>query len=258
MTTASSSASSTSARPLAGQAAFVTGGSRGIGAAIVRRLARDGAAVAFSYSAAQAQADALVRDIQAEGGRARALRIDSADAAALQAGIDEAAREFGRLDILVNNAGVLRLGSVDTFSLEDLDRTLAVNVRAVYVGAQAAARHMGTGGRIVNIGSTNADRMPFAGGSAYAMSKAALKGLVQGMARDLGPRGITINNVQPGPIDTEMNPADGEMAEGVRSFMALPHYGHTDDIAGMVAYLVGPEGGFVTGASLNIDGGFAA
>ena len=255
--TAISSASATSG-VLAGKAAFVTGGTRGIGAAIVRRLARDGAAVAFSYATSQGPADELVRSIEAEGGRALALRIDSADADALKAGVDQAARHFGRLDILVNNAGVFVGGPVDTFPLADFDRTMAVNVRAVFVATQAAVAHMKAGGRIVNVGSTNADRMPFAGGGVYAMSKSALKGLVQGFARDLGPRGITINNVQPGPVDTDLNPAGGPNGDSLRALMAIPHFGMTEDIAGMVAYLVGPEGGYVTGASLNIDGGFAA
>ncbi|MEZ2294266.1 SDR family oxidoreductase [Variovorax sp. RCC_210] len=258
-TTASSSSSSTSSAVLAGKVAFVTGGSRGIGAAIVRRLARDGAAVAFSYSNAQATADELARAIEAEGGRALALKIDSAEADALKAGIDQAARHFGgRIDILVNNAGVLHLGPIDQFTLADFDRTLAVNVRAVFVAIQAALSHMGTGGRIVNISSTNAERMPFAGGGVYAMSKSALTGLVQGLARDLGPRGITINNVQPGPVDTDMNPANGPMASTMHSFMAIDRHGHADEIAGMVAYLASPEAAFVTGAGLNIDGGFAA
>ena len=241
-----------------GKAAFVTGGSRGIGAAIVRRLALDGAAVAFSYASNDAAARDLAASIEAAGGRAIALRVDSADADALRSAIDQAAQAFGRLDILVNNAGVLKLGAVDQISLEDFDLTLNVNVRAVFVAIQAALHHMGEGGRIINIGSTNAERMPFAGGGVYAMSKSALTGLVQGFARDLGPRGITINNVQPGPVDTDMNPADGPMASTMHSFMALSRHGRGDEIAGMVAYLAGPEAGFVTGTSLNIDGGFAA
>ncbi|MES2533615.1 MAG: SDR family oxidoreductase [Pseudomonadota bacterium] len=243
---------------LTGKIAFVTGGSRGIGAAIVRRLAQDGATVAFSYSSSGEAADALVSSIEAEGGRALALRVDSADAAALRAGIDDVARRFGRLDILVNNAGVLRLGAIGDFSLADFDQTVAVNIRAVFVATQAAVAHMGDGGRVINIGSTNAERMPFAGGSVYAMSKSALQGLVQGLSRDLGPRGITVNNVQPGPVDTEMNPADGPNAEGLRSLMALPRFGRAEEIAGMVAYLASPLAGFVTGANLMIDGGFAA
>src|SRR4029077_20197723 len=161
-------------------------------------------------------------------------------------------------DILVNNAGIASMAPIDRFRLEDFDRTFAINVRAVFVATQAAIKHMGDGGRIVNIGSCNAERMPFAGGAAYAMSKAALQGLVKGLARDLGPRGITINNVQPGPVDTDMNPAEGEFAEMLKKLMALQRYSTPDEIAGMVAYLAGPESGFVTGASLTIDGGFTA
>jgi 3-oxoacyl-[acyl-carrier protein] reductase len=243
---------------LAGKTAFVTGGSRGIGAAVVKRLARDGVAVAFSYSKARGPADDLVKRIQSEGGRAVAMQIDSADADALAAGIDEATRAFGRLDILVNSAGVLLTGTIDDFSLADFDRTLAVNVRAVFAATKAAVAHMGEGGRIINIGSTNAGRVPWPGLSAYAMSKSALTGLVQGLARDLGPRGITINNVQPGPVDTEMNPADGPGAAGMHGLMALPRHGRADEIAGMVAYLASADAAFVTGASLTIDGGFAA
>lgn len=158
----------------------------------------------------------------------------------------------------MNNAGIAVMAPIDDYRLEDFDRMLAVNLRAVFVATQAAVRHMKTGGRIINIGSCNADRMPFAGGAVYAMSKAALIGLVKGLARDLGPRGITINNVQPGPTDTDMNPAKGDFAEMLRKVMALPRYGTADEIAAMVTYLAGPEAGFVTGASLTIDGGFTA
>jgi 3-oxoacyl-[acyl-carrier protein] reductase len=253
-----SSSVSSSPSVLAGKTAFVTGGSRGIGAAIVRRLAHDGAAVAFTYASNEAAAKELAGSIEAAGGRALAMRVDSADAAALVAAVDEAAKALGRIDILVNSAGVLALAPIDQMSLQDLDRTLDVNVRAVFVGTQAALRHMGDGGRIITIGSTNAERMPFAGGAAYAMSKSAIVGLTRGLARDLGPRGITVNNVQPGPVDTDMNPADGPMAASMHGFMALPRHGRSEEIAGMVAYLAGPEAGFVTGASLSIDGGFAA
>jgi len=240
------------------QVAFINGGSRGIGAATARRLAREGARVAIGYQSSAVAAEALVAEIQAGGGEAIAIRADAADADALSRAIDRAADHFGRLDILVNSAGVLRLGPVDAFSLADLDQTLAVNVRAVFVASKAAAAHMRNGGRIINISSTNAGRMPFAGGAAYAMSKSALTGLAKGMARDLGPRGITVNNVQPGPIDTDMNPAEGEFAESLHGLMALPRHGHADEVAAMVAYLAGPEAGFVTGADLLIDGGFAA
>ena len=240
------------------QVAFINGGSRGIGAATARRLAREGARVAIGYQSSAVAAEALVAEIQAGGGEAIAIRADAADADALSRAIDRAADHFGRLDILVNSAGVLRLGPVEAFSLADLDQTLAVNVRAVFVASKAAAAHMRNGGRIINISSTNAGRMPFAGGAAYAMSKSALTGLAKGMARDLGPRGITVNNVQPGPIDTDMNPAEGEFAESLHGLMALPRHGHADEVAAMVAYLAGPEAGFVTGADLLIDGGFAA
>jgi 3-oxoacyl-[acyl-carrier protein] reductase len=243
---------------LLGKVAFIQGGSRGIGAAIAKRLAADGAAVAITYISATDKAQAVVSEIEAAGGRAIALKADSADAAALTAAIRTAVETMGRLDILVNNAAVLTVAPLDQFSLDDVDRTLAVNVRSVFVATQEAARHMTDGGRIINIGSTNADRMPFAGGAPYAMSKSALVGLTRGLARDLGPRGITVNNVQPGPVDTEMNPDSGDFAEMLKGMMALGRYGRADEIAGFVAYLASDEAGYVTGASLSIDGGFAA
>lgn len=238
--------------------ALVTGGSRGIGAAIVRRLARDGAHVAFTYASSPDRAAETVKAAQAFGARGIAIRADSANADAVVGAVERTVADLGGIDILVNNAGVAILGPVTEFTIADFDRTMAINVRAVFVATQAAARHMTVGGRIINIGSGAAERMPFAGGGAYAMSKAALVGLVKGLARDLGPRGITINNVQPGPIDTEMNPADSDFAKGFLRLMALPRYGTVDDIAGMVSYLAGPEAGFITGASLTVDGGLAA
>ncbi len=244
--------------PLNGKVAFIHGGSRGIGAATARRLAREGATVAIGYAASAIAAEALAEEIKAGGGQAVAIKADATDAAALTRAIDGVAERFGRLDILVNSAGVLLVGPLDQYSLEDFDRTLAVNVRSVFVASQAAARHMQDGGRIINIGSTNAQRMPFAGGAAYAMSKSALIGLAKGLARDLGPRGITVNNVAPGPVDTDMNPQDGEFGAGLHDLMALRRHAKADEIAGMVAYLAGPEAGFVTGADLLIDGGFAA
>jgi 3-oxoacyl-[acyl-carrier protein] reductase len=240
------------------QVAFINGGSRGIGAATARRLAREGAKVAIGYQSSGNAAEAVVAEIEASGGEAIAIRADAADAEALVRAIDRAASHFGRLDILVNSAGVLRMGPVDEFSLADLDQTLAVNVRAVFVASKAAAAHMRHGGRIINISSTNAGRMPFAGGAVYAMSKSALTGLAKGLARDLGPRKITVNNVQPGPIHTDMNPAETDFAASLHQLMALPRHGHADEVAAMVAYLAGPEAGFVTGADLLIDGGFAA
>ncbi|MFJ3059076.1 3-oxoacyl-ACP reductase family protein [Herbaspirillum sp. NPDC087042] len=248
----------TSHNTLVSKVAFVQGGSRGIGAAIVQRLAAEGATVAFTYVSSPDKAQALVSSVEAAGGRALAIQADSSDATALQQAIRLAAETFGRLDILVNNAGVLALGTVDEFKLEDLDRTLAVNVRSVFVATQAAVRHMPEGGRVITIGSTNADRIPFAGGAAYAMSKSALVGLTKGLARDLGPRGITVNNVQPGPIDTDMNPDNSDFAQTLKGLMALPRYGKAEEVASFVAYLASPEAGYITGANLMIDGGFSA
>lgn len=243
---------------LNGKVALIQGGSRGIGAAIVQRLAAEGAAVAFTYVSSAAKAEALRDSITANGGKALAIKADSADAEAIRSAVNATVQTFGRLDILVNNAGVLAVAPLDEFKLEDFDQTLAINVRSVFIATQEAARHMGEGGRIINIGSTNADRMPFAGGGPYAMSKAALVGLTKGLARDLGPRGITINNVQPGPVDTDMNPAHGDFAESLIPLMAVGRYGTAEEIASFVAYLVGPQAGYITGASLTIDGGFGA
>ena len=244
--------------PLSGKVALVQGGSRGIGAAIVKRLAAEGAAVAFTYVSSEAKAQELQDSITSTGGKALAIKADSADAVAIHQAVASTVEKFGGVDILVNNAGVLAVGPLEEFSLEDFDRTLNINVRSVFIASQAAARHMGDGGRIINIGSTNADRMPFAGGGVYAMSKSALVGLTKGLARDLGPRGITINNVQPGPVDTDMNPATGDFAESLIPLMAIGRYGHAEEIASFVAYLAGPEAGYITGASLTIDGGFGA
>jgi 3-oxoacyl-[acyl-carrier protein] reductase len=239
--------------------ALVTGGSRGIGAAIVKRLAREGAHVALTYVSKPDQADETAKAAQAFGVRAIAIQADSADARAVVASVERTVAELGGIDILVNNAGIAVMAPIDDYRLEDFDRALAINLRAVFVATQAAVKHMKTGGRIIMIGSCNAERMPFVGGAVYAMNKAALVGLVKGLARDLGPRGITINNVQPGPTDTDMNPANSDFAEMLRTrVMALPRYASADEIAAMVAYLAGPEAGFVTGASLTIDGGFTA
>ncbi len=243
---------------LNGKVAFINGGSRGIGAATARRLAQEGATVAIGYAASAIAAEALAAEIEARGGKAIALQADASDPVALAGAIDSVAERFGRLDILVNSAGVLLLGPADQFSLDDFDRTVDVNVRGVFVASKAAAVHMREGGRIINISSTNAGRMPFAGGAVYAMSKSALTGLAKGMARDLGSRGITINNVNPGPIDTDMNPANTDFAASLHGLMALPRHGQADEVAGMVAYLASAEAAFVTGADLLIDGGFAA
>ncbi|WP_296947929.1 SDR family oxidoreductase [uncultured Massilia sp.] len=247
-----------SATSLQGKTAFVTGAARGIGAAIVRRLAADGAAVAFTYQSSSGPADALVADIAAAGGRALALRADAADPAAIAAAVDATAARFGRIDIVVNNAGIFLPGTLETFGIDDFDKLVAVNVRAVFATAKAALPHLPDGGRIINIGSTNALRMPFAGGALYAMSKSALTGLAKGLARDLGPRGITVNNVLPGPVETDMNPSDTDFGRSLHDLMALPRHGRPDEIAALVAWLAGPESAFVTGADLLADGGFAA
>jgi 3-oxoacyl-[acyl-carrier protein] reductase len=243
---------------LAGQAALVTGGSRGIGAAIARRLAEDGAGVAITFASAAQKADEVVRAIEAAGGRGLALRADAADATAVQNAVRQTAQTFGRLDILVNNAGIAVVEPLEAFSLADFDRLWAVNVRAVFVASQEAARHMGDGGRIITIGSVSAERVSFSGGGPYAMTKAAVAGLTRGLARDLGPRGITVNTVQPGPVDTDMNPDEGHFAESLKGLMALPRYAQAEEIAGLVAYLASPEAAFITGASLTIDGGSTA
>jgi 3-oxoacyl-[acyl-carrier protein] reductase len=243
---------------LAKKRALVTGGSRGIGAAIVLRLAREGADVAFTYVSKPDQAEETAQAARALGVKALAIKADAADARAVAAAVDKTARELGGIDILVNNAGIALMAPVVEFRLEDFDRMLAVNVRAVFVATQAALRHMPDGGRVINIGSCNAERMPFAGGSVYAMTKSALVGLTKGLARDLGPRGITINTIQPGPVDTDMNPAQGPFADSLRELMALPRYAAPEEVAAMVAYLAGEEAGFVTAACLTVDGGFTA
>ncbi|WP_334043472.1 SDR family NAD(P)-dependent oxidoreductase [Burkholderia ambifaria] len=240
---------------LQGKRALVTGGSRGIGAAIAKRLAADGADVAITYEKSAERARAVVADIEALGRRAVAIQADSADPVAVRDAVDHAAQTLGGLDILINNAGIFRAGALDDLTLDDIDATLNVNVRAVIVASQAAARHLGEGGRIVSTGSCLATRVPEAGMSLYAASKAALIGWTQGLARDLGARGITVNLVHPGSTDTDMNPADGEHAGAQRSRMAIPQYGKAEDVAALVAFVVGPEGRSINGTGLTIDGG---
>lgn len=246
--------------PLQGRVALVTGGSRGIGAAIVRRLARDGADVAFSYATAQQRAEAVVRDVEALGRRALAVRADQADPAAVAALVRETHAAFGRLDILVNSAGVFVTGSVEDGAADPaaFARQFAVNVQGVAAAVRAAVPLLSDGGRIVSIGTTGADRIPFAGAADYVASKAAVAAYTRGWARDLGPRNITVNVVQPGAIDTEMNPQDGPFAETLKSMAALGRYGRPDDIAAAVAFLAGPDAGYITGATLNVDGGQSA
>ena len=242
----------------ANKAALVTGGSRGIGAAIVRRLVKDGASVAFTYSNAKEKAAALVAELESQGGKALAIHADSADPKAVQAAVTQTVEAFGRLDILVNNAGILLMGGIDTFSLEDFDRMIAVNVRPVFVGAQAAGRQMSDGGRIIVIGSVTAERTGFPGSSVYSMTKAAVAVLARGLAIDFAPRGITVNTIQPGPTETDMNPVDGPHSDVVKSLVPLKRLGHADEVASMVAFVASSEASFVTGAALTVDGGYLA
>jgi len=240
---------------LQGKRALVTGASRGIGAAIARRLAADGANVAITYERSAEQARAVVTAIEGHGGRGLALQASSADPAAVTEAVDRTVQAFGGIDILVNNAGIYRGGPLEALTLEDIDATLAVNVRAVIIASQAAAAHMGEGGRIISIGSCLAERVTETGVSLYALSKAALIGWTKGLARDLGGRGITVNIVHPGSTDTDMNPANGDGAAAQRARMAIPRYGKPEDIAALVAFVAGAEGRFINGTGLTIDGG---
>ncbi|MEU7866252.1 SDR family oxidoreductase [Dactylosporangium sp. NPDC049140] len=240
---------------LHGKVALVTGGSRGIGAAIARELAARGADVAITYQSGAAPAAAVACEIKERGRRALTLQADSADAAAVAGAVDEAAELLGRLDILVNNAAIFLPGAE---GIDDLDRTLAVNVRGPYAAARAAARHLSAGGRIVNIGNNVAERVPFPGLTVYALSKTALAGLTKGLARELGPRGITVNLVHPGPTDTDANPASQPNAAAMAGLTALGRYADAAEIASVVAFLAGDDAGYVTGASISADGGWAA
>jgi 3-oxoacyl-[acyl-carrier protein] reductase len=241
------------AKSFAGKVALVTGGSKGIGAGIVRRLATEGASVAFTYSSSEEKAFGLVREIESTGGNALALKADSASAKELRAVVDRTREVLGALDIFVSNAGILTVGTIDSYSLEDFDRMVAINVRAAFVGIQAAAQEMKDGGRIVLIGSNTAIRTALPGGSVYSMTKAALSGLVRGAAIDLAPRAITVNNVQPGSTATDMSSAHAEL---VKPLIPLKRMGDVSEVASFVAYLASEEAGFITGASLSIDGGY--
>ncbi|MFH8655737.1 SDR family oxidoreductase [Streptomyces afghaniensis] len=241
---------------LDGKVALVTGASRGIGAATALRLAREGADVAVGYVNGKEAAEDVVRAVTALGRRAVAVRADAADAAEAAGAVTAAAEALGGLDVLVNNAGVGVLGPLETLSLADVDRVLAVNVRGVFLASQAAAARMPEGGRIITIGSCMAQRVPGPGGTLYATSKAALAGMTKALARELGGRGITANLVHPGPIDTDMNPADGPYAAGQAALTALGRFGTADEVASMVAYLAGAA--YVTGAEFAVDGGHAA
>ncbi|HEY0817033.1 MAG TPA: SDR family oxidoreductase [Pseudonocardia sp.] len=241
---------------LTGRVALVTGGSRGIGAAIATRLAEVGAAVAVTYAQADHQARQVVAQIVERGGRAAVIQADLTEAKAAVNAVEQTVKELGGLDILVNNAGFLAYGAIDDITVEELDRVLAVDVRSVILAAQAAAAHLTDGGRIINIGSCFNGHVPGANVVLQATAKSALIGFTKALARELGPRGITVNTIDPGPIDTDMNPADGETAEFQRGLTALGRYGEVADIAAAVAYLAGAGGRFVTGTSIAVDGGY--
>ncbi|MBY4948283.1 3-oxoacyl-ACP reductase FabG [Cupriavidus respiraculi] len=244
--------------PLSGKVALVTGGSRSIGAAIARRLAADGAAVALTYSASPDKAADVVRAIEAAGGRALAIQADSGNPAAVRAAVAGAVEAFGGIDILVNNAGLALGGPIEEISLETYERMIAVNVTGVFVATQEAARHMKAGGRIVHIGSSMTRYAAFPTASLYTLTKGAISGFNRSLVRDLGPRGITVNTVHPGPTDTDMNPDGGPVSKIVGPGMAIGRYGKDYEIASVVAFLAGPESAFVTGADIVADGGFTA
>ena len=240
---------------LTNKTALVTGGSRGIGAAIAKRLAADGARVAITYTKGADAAAAVVKEIEKGGGKALAIQADAADAAAVQAAVDRTAATFGGLDVLVNNAGTAIPKPFEEATLEEMDRVIDINFRGPLIATQAALKHMKTGGRIITIGSCVGERMMTPGLVAYAATKGAIKMFTQGLSREVGPRGITVNNVQPGPIDTELNPAAGDWATPQIANTALKRYGHVDEVAALVSFVAGPEASYITGESLTVDGG---
>jgi 3-oxoacyl-[acyl-carrier protein] reductase len=243
---------------LKGKIALVTGGSRGIGAAIAKRLGQDGASVAITYVSSPAKAEEVVTAILEGGSQAIAIQADSGNAEQVRGAVTRTAERFGGLDILVNSAGIARVTPIEEFSQADFERMLAVNVQGVFAATQEAVRHMKAGGRVIMLGSINSEYVPFVGGSIYALTKAALVGFTHGLARDLGPRGITVNNIQPGPVDTDMNPADGPFAAAVKGTIALQRYGRPEEIAALASFLCSDDAAFITGASLKADGGASA
>lgn len=243
---------------LTGKTALVTGGSRSIGAAIAKRLASDGAAVAITYSASPEKAEAVVTSIRAEGGRALAIRADAGDPNAVRAAVNQTVAEFGGIDVLVNNAGIAINAPIDDVKFEDYERMIAVNVTGVFVATQEALRHMKEGGRIIHIGSSMTQYAAFPTASVYTLTKGAVAGFNRSLARDVGPRGITVNTVHPGPTDTDMNPADGPVAKIVGPGMAIGRYGKPHEIASVVAFLASPGAALVTGADIVADGGFTS
>jgi 3-oxoacyl-[acyl-carrier protein] reductase len=249
---------STQESPLAGKVALVTGGSRGIGAAIAKRLAADGASVAVTYSGGADAAASVVKEIEGGGGKAIAIQADAADADAVKNAVERTVRTLGRLDVLVNNAGTVIPMKVEETTLADFDRVFAVNVRGVFVATQAALKHLTTGGRIIMIGSCLGERVFFPGMAPYSATKGAVKMFSQGLARELGARGITVNNIQPGPIDTDLNPASAEWAADQKAAVPLDRYGHVNEVAALVAFVAGPESSYINGANLTVDGGINA
>jgi len=245
-------------KKLENKVALVTGGSRGIGAAISKQLAAEGATVLFTYSNATEKANAVVAQIQEEGGKAFAIRADSSDSVQITDMINAAVTQYGHIDILVSNAGIYIGKAFEDHTLDDYERIMSINVRAVYLAAHAVAKQMPAGGRIITIGSNMADSSLGPQTTLYSMSKSALQGFTRGLARDLGPGGITVNLVQPGPIDTDMNPSNSDLAVYLKSRMAIPQYGTGEDIAGLVSFLAGDEGKYITGSVLTIDGGLNA
>jgi 3-oxoacyl-[acyl-carrier protein] reductase len=245
-------------RGLAGKVALVTGGSRGIGAAIAKRLAADGATLAITYVKDAGAASAVVEAIELDGGKAIAIQADAADVEAVKAAVEKTVATFGQLDVLVNNAGTAIPKTFEETTLEEMDRMIDINVRGTLAATQAALKHMKSGGRIISIGSAVGERVQTPGLVAYSATKGAVKMFTQGLSREVGSRGITVNNVQPGPIDTDLNPAAGDWAVPQKTATALDRYGHVDEIAAMVAFVAGPESSYITGANLTVDGGMNA
>jgi 3-oxoacyl-[acyl-carrier protein] reductase len=240
---------------LANKVALVTGGSRGIGAAIAKRLAVDGASVAITYAKDATAASAVVKEIESNGGKAVAIQADAADTAAVKDAVEKAVAALGPLDVLVNNAGTAIPTRFEDATLEELDRVIDINIRGVFVTTQAALKHMNNGGRIINIGSCVGERMLTRGLVPYSATKGAVKMFTQGLSREVGDRGITVNNVQPGPIDTDLNPAAGDWAAPQKAVTALNRYGTVDEVAALVAFVASPESSYITGANLTVDGG---
>ena len=243
---------------LEGKIALITGGSRGIGAAIAKRLAADGANVAITYTKGADAAASVVKEIERVGRKAIPIQADAADAEAVKAAVEKTVATFGRLDVLVNNAGTAIPKTFEETTLEEMDRMIDINIRGAFVATQAALKNMKDGGRIIMIGSCVGERMMTPGLVPYSATKGAVKMFSQGLSREVGNRGITVNNIQPGPIDTELNPAAGEWAAPQKANTALNRYGSVDDVAALVAFVAGPESSYITGANLTVDGGMNA